>query len=1127
MKIKKLEIHNIASIEDATIDFTSAPLQGADIFLITGVTGSGKTTILDSICLALYRKIPRLAHLSSTTMQANSDALTQNDPRNMVRTHTGEAYVRLLFEGNDAHDYEAEWYVQRGKLKKQSSKFDNDVWSLHALKGEEKELIITGNKREGYTEVQNKIMEVVGLDFEQFCRTTLLAQGQFTKFLESTENEKSAILEKITGTGIYSKIGAAIYRIKADKEKAYGQLKADYEAIQVLSEEQRLRHEQELAQQLKDLETKTLEQDDLTARIGWIKIKQDDTARLSEASQRLAKAQTAIQSEQHLLNKATTEAWQETLNIRQTLRRQSEQQEADKRLHAEIEQLHDRYLQCMSGWAALQTAILAQQKRCKQLDTQLEAEKPLQETYEKFTDIYNALTSLHDKMGEREDKRKTLPQSEEQCRQLRKTQQEQQQDYEKVAKQAKDAYQLLIDQTAKLETIPHQQYRNLIDALNRLIPCNEEIKQYATRIEQQKRELQAIDLAPLTQELTALEQQLSEATKRREFCELTFTEAATMLRTHLHKHLGSDDCLCPVCKQRVDSLPEDALLSKTVLQVQQECQDLEDKRKQLEQRLNDLRLKQTGLKSNLERDEKSLNHHLSIKQDILCSLDDERRAQWADASKEQLTMHQEQLKQLLDQYDKECRQRDTYQRTYNENQRLADGHLKLLSETQQRLASCEASHKMTQQAIEEIDHSMQALYDQLRQQLQPLQVEENQWMEQPRRFAWELRDRRDAYLALRKEREDEYLKQVLSEQEHSTILTIYQEVRALRPSWGEEYGNHPMISSLQQEWMKLRADLDAAVKQEGEIRRVLMQCEREWDAFHQANAHYDLQRLIQLDSLTQDQYEHLAQEVLSCQTEHSTAKALYDESLTQLKEHEQDPKLHPASATEEDDEPLLAQRKDQLEQEKQVCMQRIVEYQNLLKQDDDNRLRKNNTEHLKEMYLELERWKQLCSIFGGTDAQGSLMRKIAQCFILSKLLDAANYHLKRMDDRFRLLLIEGTLDMKLEDRYNSYATRTVHGISGGESFMVSLSLALALADFGQGMGVETLFIDEGFGTLSGGPLLSAISVLQSLHSNTNRQVGIISHREEIREHIPVQICVDKLGNSSASRIKVVDRSQEE
>ena len=117
--------------------------------------------------------------------------------------------------------------------------------------------------------------------------------------------------------------------------------------------------------------------------------------------------------------------------------------------------------------------------------------------------------------------------------------------------------------------------------------------------------------------------------------------------------------------------------------------------------------------------------------------------------------------------------------------------------------------------------------------------------------------------------------------------------------------------------------------------------------------------------------------------------------------------------------------------------------------------------------------------------------------------------------------------MKLEDRYNSYATRTVHGISGGESFMVSLSLALALADFGQGMGVETLFIDEGFGTLSGGPLLSAISVLQSLHSNTNRQVGIISHREEIREHIPVQICVDKLGNSSASRIKVVDRSQEE
>ena len=205
---------------------------------LTGPTGSGKTTILDAVCLALYRTVPRLAHLSGSSL-VNSDALTLSDPRNVMRLQTGEAYVKLQFEGNDGRDYEAEWAVQRGLRKKANAKLNNYVWSLSALEGEEKKLIIAGDKREAYTDVEQKIKEVVELDFEQFCRTTMLAQGQFTKFLQSTEKEKSAILEKITGTGIYSKIGATIYRIKADKEQAYNQQKGAKDAIKVLSEEER------------------------------------------------------------------------------------------------------------------------------------------------------------------------------------------------------------------------------------------------------------------------------------------------------------------------------------------------------------------------------------------------------------------------------------------------------------------------------------------------------------------------------------------------------------------------------------------------------------------------------------------------------------------------------------------------------------------------------------------------------------------------------------------------------------------------------------------------------------------------------------------------------------------------
>ena len=125
-----------------------------------------------------------------------------------------------------------------------------------------------------------------------------------------------------------------------------------------------------------------------------------------------------------------------------------------------------------------------------------------------------------------------------------------------------------------------------------------------------------------------------------------------------------------------------------------------------------------------------------------------------------------------------------------------------------------------------------------------------------------------------------------------------------------------------------------------------------------------------------------------------------------------------------------------------------------------------------------------------------------------------------MAPRYRLLVNPGSLLLKLEDKYNGYATRSTNSISGGESFLVSLALALALADFGQHLGVSTLFIDEGFGTLSGEALQCAINTLKALHSNSGRQVGIISHREEIRDNIPVQIKVNSSSGCSASTVEI-------
>jgi exonuclease SbcC len=155
------------------------------------------------------------------------------------------------------------------------------------------------------------------------------------------------------------------------------------------------------------------------------------------------------------------------------------------------------------------------------------------------------------------------------------------------------------------------------------------------------------------------------------------------------------------------------------------------------------------------------------------------------------------------------------------------------------------------------------------------------------------------------------------------------------------------------------------------------------------------------------------------------------------------------------------------------------------------------------------------------DASGSKFRKIAQSYVLQSLIFAANSYMKTLTDRYTLKVSPGTFIIMLEDAYQGYVSRAASTISGGESFLVSLSLALALSDIGQQLAVDTLFIDEGFGTLSGEPLQNAVNTLRSLHSKSGRHVGIISHVEELQDRIPVQIQVMQEGNNSSSKVKII------
>lgn len=217
MKIDKITICNLTSIAGVqTVDFRKEPLRSAGLFAITGSTGSGKTTILDAICLALYEKSPRFDVAQSlkrpdldNLQEGKEKKISTQDVRSLLRQGCREGYASVEFSVNGKERYEAKWSVNRNR----NNNYNRAVRSFKRIApGEEN---FPDDK-----DLQRRINDVIGLDYLQFTRTVLLAQNSFTNFLNAKTADKSALLEKMTGTEIYGKISAKIYELTHKAENA-------------------------------------------------------------------------------------------------------------------------------------------------------------------------------------------------------------------------------------------------------------------------------------------------------------------------------------------------------------------------------------------------------------------------------------------------------------------------------------------------------------------------------------------------------------------------------------------------------------------------------------------------------------------------------------------------------------------------------------------------------------------------------------------------------------------------------------------------------------------------------------------------------------------------------------------
>lgn len=371
MKIEKITLCNLTSIEgEHTIDFTQEPLRSASLFAITGDTGAGKSTLLDAICLALYNKAPRFENaetIAAPDLEQEAPGalrLQARDVRHMLRRGQKEGHAQVVFSTPDGARYAAGWYLRV----KRTGNYDRVTRTLRCLAPRKKDF--------PEQEIDTAITQIIGLDYTQFTRTVMLAQNSFSNFLKARREEKSQLLEKLTGTEIYGRISQTIYQQTAQARQNYEALESELKGIFT----NRLRPEElaetEERRRLRQSRLKTMEEQSrlIETQLQWYSDNQllEQKVRLCEDAQNAAhKAYVALRGEELML-----ERYDDVLCV-QPLYQEIAVHNADiARLKQQEEATAARILEERQHVERTRAALAEQQNRTADAEQQLNLRRP-------------------------------------------------------------------------------------------------------------------------------------------------------------------------------------------------------------------------------------------------------------------------------------------------------------------------------------------------------------------------------------------------------------------------------------------------------------------------------------------------------------------------------------------------------------------------------------------------------------------------------------------------------------------------------------------------------------------------------------------------------------------------------
>lgn len=1026
MKLKKLTIHNLASIEQAEVNFEDERLKRSGVYLITGDTGSGKSTILDAICLALYNKVPRMerTHIQGKVQNGDKGDMVVDDPRQLLRDGAGKGFARLSFCDAKGVGYEAEWSVNRAN-EKPDGKLQNYQWTL-AKDG--KPTNIQKSK------LRPMMEEIIGLTYEQFCRTTMLAQGEFTRFLDSSDDEKSAILEKLTDTAIYSKIGKKIYNITTEKGDA---LEAEQKNIpESMPDEQRKELEAEKGKiDNEDIPALSSRIDKEKTKKEWLKKDSELSTTKKEKTEKYQSAEAELSKPEFKAETTLVQQWSDSIDARQW----KKDIDAAKGVMPGAKRKLQQSLQSLRKY--IQDKKTEQQTLQDKLGNELKpTHKRLVDEFKKFKEEY------HDFAQKVDDKRKAVEELH----------------LDDLRTQRGAAQDLLHNIGIVHERITslnnaRAKYQQEAEALNTLKIDNEKLDK---RIEGEKTNLEA-------------------ARKKKDDCESeynalkkTVEETVKTLRAELKE--GDQ---CPVCGQIVSKIISDEFWQEQV----NKKYDAFDKAKQAFDAINgQIQTWQADLGALTKRyteDLEKYENDTSVSDAETCVI----------KACEPCGIEETEARQLL-------QQDDALQDRLNEIKAKALIDKKTLDE---KISTGENEESSLKEMLGEQTKKLQKKGEKETEK-NAAETDIGTTNSAIERFGTEISDQNTKL----KDKEKDASEYLSTEELQETVEVLpYRDASEIHASIAVE------LNTLK----KAKETID-------EKRPKLTD-------FMASHAQYDL---AALNRYTPSEIEQKRSELEQKRTNHATAKTEKETAEKNYNNHQ----LTKPEIADGDTVETLAKTINTLEEtELRTLQDKSTEIRMRIEEDDKHKKEAGEAaKRIEELKAEYEKWNKLCTLFGNAD--GKDFRTIAQRYVLAGLIQKANNYMKSLYGRYTLVGTPGTfiISLKEKDENNkeSKSQRASVTLSGGESFLVSLALALALSDMGDELHVDTLFIDEGFGTLSGEPLDNAINTLKTLPSKVNRRVGIISHVKELQDlnRIPVQIQVKQNPKSTSSTIEIVPKMDE-